>query len=110
MKNRVIIESPFAGDRDRNLRYLRSCLRDSLQRGEAPFASHGLYTQPGVLEDDNPAERKLGIESGFEWRECAHMTVVYTDLGITDGMRQGIAHARRIGQMIEHRQVPGWEL
>lgn len=39
---RVIIESPYHGNVERNLRYLRACLRDSLLRGEAPFASHGL--------------------------------------------------------------------
>lgn len=44
----VIIESPFAGDVVRNLRYLRACMRDCLRRGEAPYASHALYTQPGV--------------------------------------------------------------
>lgn len=74
---RVIIESPYAGDIDRNLRYLRACMADCLRRGEAPFASHGLYTQPGVLDDDKPDERKLGIEAGFAWRDVAEMTVVY---------------------------------
>lgn len=47
----VIIESPYAGDVDRNLEYLRAAMRDCLKRGEAPFASHALYTQPGVLDD-----------------------------------------------------------
>ena len=52
---RVIIESPFAGDVDRNLRYARAAMRDCLLRGESPYASHLLYTQPGVLNDDIPA-------------------------------------------------------
>ena len=46
---RVIIESPYAGFVKRNEDYARECLRDSLMRGEAPIASHLLYTQPGVL-------------------------------------------------------------
>ncbi len=53
---RVIIESPFAASNgysvEENLAYLRAAMRDCLKRGEAPFASHGLYTQPGVLDDD----------------------------------------------------------
>lgn len=58
---RVIIESPYAGDVDANLTYLRACLRDCLLRGEAPFASHGLYAQPGVLDDAIPQiYRELG--------------------------------------------------
>jgi hypothetical protein len=46
----VAVESPFAGDLERNARYLRAILRHLLLDGYAPFASHGLYTLPGVLE------------------------------------------------------------
>ena len=31
----VILESPYAGDIERNVAYARACLRDSLLRGEA---------------------------------------------------------------------------
>ena len=34
---RVIIESPYAGDVEKNLRYLRAAMHDCLMRGEAPF-------------------------------------------------------------------------
>lgn len=83
-------------------------MRDCLGRGEAPFASHGLYTQPGVLDDDKPLERKHGIEAGFAWREVAEVTVVYTDLGITEGMKVGIADAAYKRREVEYRQLPGW--
>ena len=86
---RVILESPFAGDVETNVRYARLCLRDSLNRGEAPYASHLLYTQPEVLNDDNAEERDWGINAGFQWRAAAHKTVVYTDLGISRGMEFG---------------------
>jgi len=43
---RVIIESPYAGDIEVNLKYAKLCILDSLKRGEAPLASHLLYTQP----------------------------------------------------------------
>lgn len=81
-------------------------MHDCFLRGEAPFASHGLYAQPGVLRDGVPEERKLGIEAGFAWRECAERTVVYTDLGITDGMRKGIEHAAKAGHEVEFRTLP----
>lgn len=106
----VILESPFAGLVDRNLRYLRACMRDCILRGEAPFASHGLYTQPGVLDDGNPQERSMGIAAGFAWRAAAVKTVVYEDLGITPGMEAGITHAMSMGQPIERRALAGWEL
>lgn len=102
---RVIIETPYAGNIERNLRYLRACMHDSLVRGEAPFASHGLYTQPGVLRDEMPEERTSGIHVGFAWREVAELTAVYTDLGTSNGMNYGIADAKRIGCAIEYRQL-----
>lgn len=92
----VVVESPFAGNVELNLRYLRACMADCLARGEAPFASHGLYTQPGVLDDSDPAQRKLGMDAGFAWRGVAAATVVYADLGISNGMRAGIADASRL--------------
>jgi hypothetical protein len=101
----VIVESPYAGDVEANLDYLRACLRDCLTRGEAPFASHGLYTQPGVLRDQVPDERELGILAGFYWRPAAQKTVVYTDRGFSGGMRAGIAHAEAIGQPVEYRTL-----
>lgn len=102
---RVILETPYAGDVERNLQYARECMRDCLLRGEAPYASHLLYTQEGVLDDNNPEERKLGIEAGFLWREGASATVVYTDYGISNGMKQGIQDAEVKGRPIEYRKL-----
>lgn len=70
-----------AEDVERNLTYAREALRDSLLRGEAPIASHLLYTQKGVLDDRIREERGLGIAAGLAWG-VAEMTVVYADLGI----------------------------
>lgn len=102
----VIIESPYAGNVELNLRYLRACMHDSLvNHGEAPYASHGLYTQPGVLHDDVAEERATGIHAGFAWRDVAELTVVYTDLGITKGMTYGIEHAQKSGIRVEYRTL-----
>jgi hypothetical protein len=89
----VIIESPYAGDVERNLRYLRACMADCIERNEVPFASHGLYTQEGVLDDTNALERERGIQAGFAWRGAAEATVVYRDLGYSRGMLLGIDDA-----------------
>lgn len=104
---RVIIESPYAGDLDKNMRYLRACMRDCLLRGEAPFASHGLFTQPGVLRDEVPEERTHGTEAGFAWRSVAEATIVYTDLGSSGGMERGIEHAKELNHPIEYRTLGG---
>jgi hypothetical protein len=104
---RVIVESPYAGDVERNLRYLRACMRDCLLREEAPFASHALYTQPGVLDDGIPGERLHGIVAGFMWRRAADCTVVYADLGISSGMLYGIDDALAAGHAVEYRYLGG---
>lgn len=101
----VILESPYAGDVERNIAYARRCIRDALYRREAPIASHLLYTQPGVLDDDVPVERKLGIDAGLAWRAVAQASVVYTDLGISEGMKYGIAAAGSAGLPIEYRTI-----
>lgn len=102
---RVIIESPYAGDVEQNMKYLRACMRDCLLKGEAPFASHGLYTQPGVLRDEVAEERQHGIDAGFVWRMSADATVVYTDLGTSKGMEYGIKHAHDLDHPIEYRTL-----
>lgn len=100
---RVILESPFAGDIEANIAYARECVRDCLLRGEAPIASHLLYTQPGVLDDAIPSERQRGIDAGLAWGEVAEATVVYYDRGISQGMRYGIANADKAGRPVEMR-------
>jgi len=101
----VIIESPYAGNVEANIAYARRCVADSLKRGEAPIASHLLYTQPGILDDSNPIERSLGIAAGLAWRLVANCTVVYTGLGISDGMKYGINAAKESGISIKYRNL-----
>lgn len=101
----VILESPYAGDVEANVAYARACVRDALSRGEAPIASHLLYTQPGVLRDDIPHERQWGIDAGLAWKRVAHASVVYTDRGITKGMEYGIEAAKASGIPVEFRKI-----
>ena len=103
----VIVESPYAGDVEKNMEYARACMRDCLLRGEAPYASHLLYTQPGVLRDEIESEREHGIQAGFAWRDKAELTVVYTDLGISRGMQHGIDHAHEHSLPMEFRTLGG---
>jgi hypothetical protein len=105
MMRLVIIESPYAGDIEANVEYARRCVRDSLSRGEAPIASHLLYTQPGILRDEVPAERQWGIDAGLAWRAVAQASVVYTDMGISKGMEYGIAAAKEAGVPVEIRSL-----
>ena len=103
----VLLESPYAGNVDLNIGYARRCMRDCFERGEAPYASHLLYTQVGILDDRDPEERKMGIEAGLLWGVFASKTVVYVDLGISPGMEQGIQRAIEAGRPIEYRNILG---
>ena len=104
----VIIESPFAGDVDTNIKFARACMRDSLSKGESPMAIHLLYTQEGILDDSIPEQRNLGIEAGLAWGRYASKTVVYTNLGISPGMELGIQRAKEEGREIEYRELDSW--
>ena len=112
---RVIVESPYRGNTGaetaRNERYLSACLRDCLLvHGEAPFASHRIYTHDGVLRDGVEEERNLGIEAGLAWGNKADATIVYCDYGKTDGMKTGIERARSEHRSVEYRQLGAdWE-
>jgi len=101
----VILESPYAGDIKRNVRYARRALRDSLMRGEAPIASHLLYTQPLVLDDDIPEDREMGIAAGLAWLPHAYKMVVYVDYGVSAGMENAMRVAHEWGLPVETRRI-----
>lgn len=101
----VVLESPFAGEIEENIAYAKRCVKDCLKRGEAPIASHLLFTQPGILDDNNPEERKLGIGAGHAWTPKADAVVVYTDRGLSRGMAAGVEAAQKAGIPVEYRSL-----
>ena len=110
-KRLVVIETPYAAPTpegiEANLAYLRACLADSLRRNEAPFASHAQYTQPGVLDDNAPDERELGMLAGFAWGDMADVRVCYVDKGVSPGMARAINRSKQLGQPVEYRTLGG---
>ena len=108
---RVIVESPYSAPTPEgiaeNETYARRCLADCLKRGEAPIASHLLLTQPGVLNDADPAERFLGMRAGWAWTRVADAVVVYMDRGESRGMKQGVEWAHQIEVPVEFRYLDG---
>lgn len=105
----VIIESPYAGtpaEISKNEHYARSAIVDCLIRGEIPIASHLLYTQPGILDDTQSAQRRLGIEAGLITGKICTKSVCYIDMGITKGMEEGLERAKNEGRSFEKRSLP----
>jgi hypothetical protein len=107
VKPLVILESPYGSQYpeivERNIAYAKRCMLDSLQRGEAPIASHLLWTLPGLLDDSDPHERRKGMEAGLAWYRLADRSVVYMDHGRTFGMAFGVSRAFLHSVPVEER-------
>ena len=105
---RVVVESPYAGDIAFNTAYARACLRDCIDRGEAPIASHLLY--PQVLDEHDPLGRELGISLGYQWIRVADKVVFYTDFGMSKGMKVASHYAAEHKIQKHFRQLSSEEL
>jgi hypothetical protein len=107
---RVILESPYAGktlaEVDANTTYARAAVRDCLLRGDSAWPSHLVFTQPGILRDRDPTERVIGMRAGMAWTAVAEAVVVYTDRGVSPGMKASITRAQKLGLPIEYRTLP----
>ncbi len=108
---RTVVESPYNPSNGRTLeeneRYAILCCLDVLRMGHSPYASHVFFGR--FLDEMKPAERELGMKAGFEWGSQAQICAVYTDHGITDGMKEGIKRAKALGIRVEHRELPGYD-
>lgn len=109
----VIIESPYAGEIEKNIGYARAAMRHSVLAGEAPIASHLLYTQEGILDDEQPIDRELGIMLGLAWRRVADYAVFYIDRGWSRGMMKAKKYyestefpyvTRTLGQSVNNKE------
>ena len=102
----VIIESPYAGDVERNRAYLNAAILDCVRRGETPYASHKMLVDS--LDDLVEEERTAGIHAGFAMAEALGATtarVFYIDHGMSGGMRYGLEHAEKMGQPVTYRTI-----
>jgi len=103
----TVIESPFSAptidELVRNIQYAMLAVRDSLSRGEAPYASHLFYTQ--MLDDNDSAERQLGMDAGLTICQHADQTAVYVDLGVSHGMEYGINTAKKAERATTERRL-----
>lgn len=99
----VILESPYRGETERNLQYAIACVRDSICRGESPYASHLII--PGALNDDDPTERDIGIRCGYAWWRAASAVCFYTDFGWSEGMLKALKRAKTMSIKVEERSI-----
>ena len=101
---RVFICSQYAGNVEHNIETALALCGIAVGAGCAPFAPHLLYTR--FLDDNDPAQRDLGISLGLRFMEACEEVWVYTADGISDGMRREMEHAQALGNpVLELREV-----
>jgi len=98
----VSIQSPYAGNINRNTEYAWRALHHSIMLGEAPFASHLLYGL--LLDDSNPHEREMGISRDHAFLAKCDLVAFYHDYGFSPGMieAQTLAITLNIPTAIRH--------
>lgn len=115
----VMIESPYSAETpekiQENVDYAIKCMQDCINRGEAPFASHLLYTQQvgngkafekdGQTDQQHWITRAKGIELGSTWRKLVDKTVFYLDKGWSSGMRTAKEDCVCLGRPFEERFI-----
>lgn len=77
---------------DNNRQYLRNAMQVVFREGHIPIASHALYAFSGMLDDNNPTERALGIKAGFELAKRADEAWFFMDHGMSSGMKAAQKH------------------
>lgn len=106
IKPLVIIESPYKGkDINSNIAYARAAVKDSINRDELPFASHLIYTQVGILDDNIIEERNKGINLNLEMIRRADLIAAYVDHGLSHGMIAALHYAQAQNVKIEFRKL-----
>jgi hypothetical protein len=101
------IISPYSGDVEANLTYLRQIMASILVDGGVPVAGHAMYTQPGVLDDNDPDQRKQGIAAGWELYRACDVVRVYCERGISKGMWADIEFCRGIHKTLHICSIAG---
>lgn len=91
-KKIVFICSPFAGDIEGNIIRARRYGRFAVTEKAVPIIPHLMY--PQFLEEDDPEERKLGIDMGLILLSKCHEIWVFGNR-ISSGMSVEIARAKR---------------
>lgn len=108
----VMIESPYSGDIEENVKYAYDCLHDSyFNHNEAPFASHLQWTKLDPYRKnvehipDTEEGRKRALEKCRAIRKQIGTVVFYTDRGMSSGMKLAEKEAQEDKLVIFYRTI-----
>ncbi|AGL03631.1 DUF7768 domain-containing protein [Desulfoscipio gibsoniae] len=102
MKNIVFICSPFAGDVAGNIDRARRYGRFAVTKKVIPIIPHLMY--PQFLDEDDPAERQLGIEMGLALLSHCREVWVFGSR-VSSGMAAEIDQAKVLGIPVKYFTV-----
>lgn len=104
----VVVISPFmvedASKRDLFYRYAKRCAQDSMRRNEAPLVSHVFYYDM-LGYSTVGLERDMGFNAQLSWIRKCDLVVVYSDYGMTQGMKAAVDYAKFKNKKIEFRVI-----
>lgn len=98
----VFICSPFAGDIEGNTERARRYGRFAVTKNAVPFIPHLLF--PQFLNEDDPEERRLGIDMGMHVLKLCKEIWVFGNR-ISSGMAVEINKAKSLGIPIKYFTV-----
>jgi hypothetical protein len=103
----VAIESPLKANqgysREQFRRYWQLCIEDAIKyREEEVYCSHWLAD---VLDDENPLERAIGLKIGLRFSAFCDYAAIYTDFGVSEGMKDAMIFYDKIGKRVERRSL-----
>jgi len=92
---KIYVVSPYAGDVERNVANALSYCKFVMEKGYMPLASHLYFTQ--MTDDNNPVERRLGLDMGLELLSMCDEAWVFYESFISSGMEGEIARSKELG-------------
>ena len=91
--------SPYAGDVEGNVERAKIYCKNAIFKGAMPVASHLLY--PQFLNDNDPAERNLGMSFAVRLLSMCDQLWVFGDT-VSKGMKAEITFAEECGIPIRY--------
>ena len=106
-RKKIYVASRFAGDSRVSVQAntkaaIRYC-RYVIAEGCMPVASHILYAASGMLKDDDPEERELGLIFGLALLGLCDEIWVFGD--ISPGMAAEIEEAKRLHKPVIYKEL-----
>lgn len=109
MNKLAFVSSPLKGDYYNNIKFAQKCSKFALEQSYNPYTPHLYFTQ--FLNDDNEAERNLGMQAGLKMIERCDVLLVFFKEGpdnyISNGMSIEIEAAKKAGKPILYYKEQG---